>query len=124
ELLSLKRADAYVAMDPKFSKLVLPQGVVDLAENRPSADVTLIASKASLVARQDLHSALQYLLVRAAMEIHGRPAIFQRGDEFPKPEAIDLRISPEAAHVYQAGPSILRRLLPFWLAELLQRLLI
>jgi hypothetical protein len=124
ELMTLRRADAYVTLEPKFSKLVLPQGVVDLAADQPHADVIMIGSKASLVARPELHSALQYLLVRAAMEVHGRPAIFQRGDEFPKPEAIDLPISPEAAHVYQAGPSILRRLLPFWLAELLQRLLI
>lgn len=124
ELIGFKRADAYVARDPMFSKLVLPQGVADLAANRPPADVPLIASKASLVVRKDLHSALQYLLLRAAVEVHARPAIFQRADEFPAPEAIDLPISAEAAHAYKAGPSLLRRTLPFWLAELLQRLLV
>jgi TRAP-type uncharacterized transport system substrate-binding protein len=124
ELLGFRRADAYVALDPKFNKLVLPQGIADLAANRPPADVPLIASKASLVVRRDLHSALQYLLLRAAIEVHSPPAIFQRAGEFPAPEAIDLPISPEAAHVYKSGPSILRRTLPFWLAELIQRLLI
>jgi hypothetical protein len=119
-----KRADAYVARYPKFSKLVLPQGAADLAMNRPPTDVPLIASKASLVVRRDLHTALQYLLVRAAIEVHGEPGIFQHDDEFPAPEAIDLPISPEAIHIYKAGPSILQRMLPFWLAELFERVLV
>jgi TRAP-type uncharacterized transport system substrate-binding protein len=124
ELMGLKRADAYVALAPKFSKLVLPQGVADLGLNRPPADVPLIASKASLAVRRNLHAALQYLLVRAALEVHAGPGIFQHDDEFPAPEKIDLPMSDEALHVYKAGPSILQRTLPFWLAELLQRLLV
>jgi TRAP-type uncharacterized transport system substrate-binding protein len=124
ELMGFKRADAYVALYPRFSKLVLPQGVADLGANRPPADVPLIAAKASLVVRRDLHTALQYLLIQAALEVHGRPGIFQRADEFPAPEAIDLPLSDEARHLYKSGPSILQRKLPFWLAELLQRLAI
>jgi hypothetical protein len=124
ELMGFKRADAYVALYPRFSKLVLPQGVADLGANRPPEDVPLIASKASLVVRRDLHTALQYLLIQAAIEVHGRPGIFQRADEFPAPEAVDLPLSDEARHLYKSGPSILQRKLPFWLAELLQRLAI
>jgi TRAP-type uncharacterized transport system substrate-binding protein len=124
ELMGFKRADAYVALYPRFSKLVLPQGVADLGTNRPPADVPLIASKASLVVRRDLHPALQYLLIQAAIEVHGRPGIFQRADEFPAPEVIDLPLSDEARHLYKSGPSILQRKLPFWLAELIQRLAI
>src|SRR5271168_2748239 len=124
ELMGFKRADAYVALYPRFSKLVLPQGVADLGANRPPVDVPLIASKASLVVRRDLHAALQYLLIQAAIEVHGRPGIFQRADEFPAPEAIDLPLSDEARHQYKSGPSILQRKLPFWLAEVLQRLAI
>jgi TRAP-type uncharacterized transport system substrate-binding protein len=124
EPMRFKRADAYVARDPKLSKLVLPQGAADLAMNLPSSDIPLIASKASLAVRRDLHTALQFLLVRAAIEVHTAPGIFQRADEFPAPEAIDLPISTEAIHVYKAGPSILQRTLPFWLAELLERVLV
>jgi TRAP-type uncharacterized transport system substrate-binding protein len=124
KLMGFERADAYVALYPRLSKLVLPQGVADLGANRPPADVPLIASKASLVVRRDLHPALQYLLIQAAIEVHGRPGIFQRADEFPAPEAIDLPLSDEARHLYKSGPSILQRKLPFWLAELLQRLAI
>ena len=123
-LMTWRRADAYVALNPKLSKLLLPEGVVDLATNRPPTDVALIASKANLVVRRDLHPALQYLLLRAAMEVHAGAAIFQRSGEFPAPEVTDLPISDYAARIYKSGPSILQRTLPFWLAELVQRLLI
>lgn len=118
------RADAYIALLPYLSKVVLPMGVASLSENRPPADVTLIAPKASLVVREDLHPALQYLLIDAAMKIHGGPGVFNRAGEFPAAEMMDLPLSEEANHVYRSGPSFLRRHLPFWLAELAQRLLI
>jgi TRAP-type uncharacterized transport system substrate-binding protein len=123
-LLSFKRADAYVAIEPTLSKLVLPRGVADLATDRPSQDTNLIASKASLAVRNDLHPALQYLLLQAAMQVHSRPNIFQRAGEFPAAEQIDLPLSEEARQMYRAGPSFLHRVLPFWLAELVRRLLI
>jgi hypothetical protein len=122
-LLSFKRADAYVAIEPTLSKLVLPQGVADLAANRPAQDTNLI-SKASLAVRNDLHPALQYLLLQAAMQVHSRPNIFQRAGEFPAAEEIDLPLSEEARQMYRTGPSFLHRVLPFWLAELVRRLLI
>ena len=109
---------------PRSANSCCPQGVADLGSNRPPADVPLIASKASLVVRRDLHPALQYLLIQAAIEVHGRPGIFQRADEFPASEATDLPLSGEARHLYKSGPSILQRKLPSQLAELLQRLAI
>lgn len=123
-LISFPRADAYVALDPTLSKLTLPRGVADLATDRPPRDTVLIASKASLAVRPSLHPALQYLLLQAAIEMHSRPGIFQRAGEFPAAEAIDLPISEEARHIYRSGPSFLERSLPFWLAELVQRVLI
>lgn len=124
KLLGFPRADAYVALNPDLSKLVLPRGVADLANNRPPEDTPLIASKASLAVRSDLHQALQYLLLRAATEVHSRPGIFQRAGEFPAAEAIDLPLSDEARHFYRSGSTFLQRTLPFWLAEFIQRILI
>jgi TRAP-type uncharacterized transport system substrate-binding protein len=45
------RADAHVALRPYLSKLVLPRGVADLARDRPSRDLTLLATTASLEER-------------------------------------------------------------------------
>ena len=124
QLLGFPRADAYVALFPVLSKLVLPAGVADLAANRPPRDTPLIASKASLAVRSDLHPALEALLLRAATEVHGRPTMFQRAGEFPAPEEIDLPLSKDARTFYRSGPSFLQRVLPFWLAEFVQRMLI
>jgi len=40
---------------PFLSKATVPRGAGDLAKDLPPADVTLFASKASLVVRKDLH---------------------------------------------------------------------
>jgi hypothetical protein len=118
---SVPRADAFVALYPYLSKLVLPAGVIDLAEPSPATDVVLIAPKSSLVIRRDLHPALQYLLLEAAVEIHSKPGIFQRAGQFPAAEAVDLPLSPYAREFYRTGMPFLQRHLPFWLAVFLEQ---
>jgi len=123
-LAGFPRADAYIALLPFLSKVVLPMGVANLAQNRPPEDVVLLAPKAALVVRRDLHPALQYLLIDAAQKIHSGPGIFNAAGTFPAAEAIDLPLSDEARQMYKSGPGFLRRNLPFWLAELVQRMLL
>ena len=123
-LANVTRADAYVALYPYLSKLVLPAGVGDMAENRPPTDVTLLAPKASLVVRRDLHPAIQYRLLEAAAQIHSGAALFRKAGEFPAPESIDLPLSDHARQFYKTGPPFLQRHLPFWLAVLVQQLLV
>lgn len=123
-LATYPRADAYVALFPSLSKLVLPAGVVDLAKNIPPSDVTLLAVQESLAVRKDLHPALQYILLEAASEVHGGPGIFQKAGRFPAPEAIDLPLSDQARNFYKSGRPFLYRYLPFWLSGLTERLLI
>ena len=118
------RADAYVALYPYLSKLRLPAGVGNLATNRPPADVDLIAPKASLIVRRDLHPAIQYLLLEAAKEIHSVPNIFQGADQFPAGQRGDLPLSQTATQYYKSGAPFLQRYLPFWLAILASRILL
>lgn len=118
------QADAYVALYPFLSKVVVPRGVRDLAKDQPPADVVLIAAKASLVVRKDLHPAIQLLLLNTAMQIHSGPGIFQRASEFPAAEAIGLPLSDEALRFYKSGPPFLHNYLPFWVAELIGKLII
>jgi TRAP-type uncharacterized transport system substrate-binding protein len=110
------RADAHVALRPYLSKLVVPRGVVDLPRDRPAKDLTLVATKTSLVVRRDLHTAIQYLLLEAASEVHGAPGVFNKAGEFPAAEPIDLPLSTSAHEYYRSGSPFLQRNLPFWLA--------
>jgi TRAP-type uncharacterized transport system substrate-binding protein len=123
-LFSTRRADTFVALYGYLNKLVLPAGVVDMAENRPPTDVLLIAPKASLVVRSDLHPAIQYLLLEAASQVHSRPGLFRTAGQFPAPESIDLPLSREARQFYKTGSPYLQRHLPFWLAVLVQQFLV
>ena len=123
-LASFPRADAHLALNPYLNKLVLPAGVADLGRNIPPADVVLVAPKASLVVRGDLHPAVQYLLLEAAAEIHSRPGLFHRAGEFPALEAIDLPLSEAARQFSRSGRPFLQRYLPFSLAALAERLLV
>ena len=106
------RADAYVALFPSLSKVVLPTGVADLEHNIPPSDVTLLAVEASLVARKDLNPAIQYLLLAAAAEIHGGPEIFDEPGRFPAAEAVDLPLSQPAPGVLRVGVPFVYRVLP------------
>jgi TRAP-type uncharacterized transport system substrate-binding protein len=124
QIAGFPRADAYVALFPYFSKLLLPMGVGNMAENRPPADVTLIAAKATLVVRKDLHPAIQFLLLDVATQIHGGPGIFHKAAQFPAAEAIDLPLSDDARSFYTSGRPFLQRYLPFWLAVLAGQLLV
>jgi hypothetical protein len=124
EVASFARADAFVALYPFLNKLTLPAGVVDLLTNRAPADVVLLAPKASLAVRGDLHSAIQYLLLTAAAKIHSQPGIFQRAEQFPAAESIDFPLSDEAQRFYKSGRPFLQEHLPFWLATLVERAIV
>jgi TRAP-type uncharacterized transport system substrate-binding protein len=121
---SYLHADALIAIYPFLHKLVLPAGVVDLSTNRPPADVVLLAPKASLAVRADLHSALQYLLLDAAVQIHSQPGVFQKAGQFPAAESIDLPLSGEAHRFYKSGRPFLQGYLPFWIATLVEKTLV
>jgi TRAP transporter TAXI family solute receptor len=121
---SFPHTDAYVALYPYLNKVVVPAGLGDLAKNRPATDVTLFAPKASLVVRKDLSSAIQFLLLTAAVQIHSGPGVFQRAGQFPAAEAIDVPMSGDALQFYKSGRPFLQNYLPFWMASLVGRLLI
>ena len=123
-LCGFPHTDALVALYPFLNKVVLPGGVADLAQDQPPTDVTLIAAKASLVVREDLHSALQYLLLNAAAEIHSEPSIFNRANAFPAAEAIDVPLSNDAVRFYKSGLPFLHDYFPFWMAALIGKLII
>jgi TRAP-type uncharacterized transport system substrate-binding protein len=118
------RADAFVALYPFLHKLTLPAGVADLKQNRPPNDVVLLATKASLVVRRDVHPAIQYRLLEAASQVHSGAGLFHAAGQFPAAETIDLPLGPHARQFYKTGPPFLQRHLPFWLAVLVQQLLV
>jgi TRAP transporter TAXI family solute receptor len=124
KLMSLGRAEADSRRFPFLTKLTLPSGTIDLALNVPDHDIAMVGTKAMLVARDSLHPALIDLLVDAAREIHGHQGYFEAAGEFPGTAPVDIPVSPFADEHKRFGPSFLRRYLPFWLANLVERAII
>jgi TRAP-type uncharacterized transport system substrate-binding protein len=116
------QAEAYGRRFPFLTPVTLPRGVVDLAADKPARDVHLVAPTATLVARADLHPALVQLFVEAAQQIHGGAGWFQRQGDFPNAHDNERPLHPEAERIYSHGEPLLQRYLPFWLANLIDRM--
>jgi TRAP transporter TAXI family solute receptor len=123
-LMSFVQANAYQRRFPFLTRLTLPQGVADLVRDYPPEDVRVLAPTANLVIHENLHPALQTLLLQVVSEVHGHSGFFQSAGEFPAYLDPLLPLSPEAARYFQSGPPFLQRYLPFWLAVLIDRLIV
>lgn len=121
-LLEFGNAEAYARRYGYLSPVVLPRGVADLARDVPGHDVPLVAATTSLVAREDTHPALVELFVQAASRIHGSPGWIARAGQFPSPANTELPLAKDAERFYRSGPPLLQRYLPFWLANLIDRM--
>ena len=121
-LFEFAQAEAYARRFGFVSSLRLPRGVVDLARDLPPRDVALVAATSTIAARGKTHPAIVQLFVQAAREVHGGPGWFARAGDFPRAESPELPLAEEAARFYQSGPPLLQRYLPFWLANLVDRM--
>ena len=122
QLFDFAQAEAYARRFPFLNAVTLPRGVVDLARDLPPADVHLVAPMATLLARESLHPALVQLFVQAAQQVHGAPGWFQRKGDFPHALDAERPLADEAQRVYRSGTPWLQRYLPFWLANLADRM--
>ena len=124
KLMSFAQDRAYQRRFPFLTKLTFPQGVADLVRDFPPTDIKVLAPTANLIVRDDLHPALQTLLLQAASEVHGKSGFFQDAGEFPSYKDQMLPLSPDAARYFKSGAPFLQRYLPFWLAVLVDRLIV
>lgn len=122
-VMNMRRADAYVRRLPHLHKVELPEGVVDLAGNIPAQPLTMIALTANLIARENLHPVVIELLLQAVREVHGGPTLLHAAGRFPAPIDLELPLATDAERFYKERPSLLRRVLPFWVAVWAERVL-
>ncbi len=121
-LYDFAQADAYSRRFPFLTPVTLPRGVVDLAGDVPPRDVHLIAPTATLLARAETHPALLQLFMQAAQQVHGNAGWFQRKGDFPKAGGTEQPLAKEAQRFYASGTPVLQRYLPFWFANLIERM--
>ena len=121
-LFEFEQAEAYSRRFRYLGPVVLPRGVADLVKDIPPRDVRLIAPTTMLVARESTHPALMQLFIQAAHKIHGEPGWIARAGQFPSAQNIELPLAREAERYFRSGPPLLQRYLPFWLANLVDRM--
>ena len=121
-LMDFPQNEAYGRRFPFLTPVTLPRGVVDLAGNVPANDVRLVASTTSLLTRADTHPALLQLFAQHAQTLHSGAGWFNRAREFPSTRHSELEIAPEADRAINEPVPLLQRYLPFWLANLIQRM--
>ena len=122
-LVTFKRAEAYVKIIPYLHILDVPQGSFDLKRNFPSQDMKLLATTTNLLVDDRMNPAIQFLFLEAAREINGRGSFFAQRGEFPSYKDSILPDSPVAVHYEQNHYPLLSNYVPFWLAELINRLI-
>ena len=106
--------------------------MVDFRRNIPAADTALVSTMAALIVREDLHPALTNLMTQAIVEVHSKPVIDAKGEAalfshaaaFPVAADPEFPLADEARRVYRSGPPFLQRYMPFWLATMLDRLVV
>ena len=123
-LASLDQVEGLAQRYPYFRPITLKRGAVDPARDLPAADVHLLATTANLVVREDLHPALDYMLLEAAKQVHSQPSLINRPGDFPSPRDTDYPLSDQADRYFKHGQPFLQNYLPFWVAIYVQRMLL
>jgi TRAP-type uncharacterized transport system substrate-binding protein len=121
KLMNFRQAEAYTRLIPALSHVVLPQGILDVSKKMPSQDVHLLAVTTSLIVRKDLHPALIYLLLDAAVEIHSNVGWVNKKGEFPSLKELSFPSSNYSERFYKSGRPFLLDYLPFGIAAFVDR---
>ncbi len=124
KLMNFRLAEAYTRRFPALSQVVLPKGILDLSKIKPAMDIHLLATTTNLIVRKDLHPAMMFLLLDAAMDIHSDAGWVNKAGEFPSPKSQDFPLSDIAERFYKSGRPFLLDYLPFWMAAYIDRMIL
>jgi TRAP transporter TAXI family solute receptor len=121
---SMLHSEAFARNLDFVTPLTVPRGVIDIKTDLPDQDISTVAVTANLLVRSDLHPALMYLLLDAASEIHGHQSLLADAGTYPNAKRQDVPVAAEAERFYRQGKPFLQRYLPFWMANLIDRMLV
>jgi len=116
------RAEALIREMPFLQILNVPMGGFSLQRNFPERDINLLTPTTNLLIDDRMHPALQFLFLEATREINGKASFFAKQGEFPSFQNLVLPESPVAMHYEKNGSPLLMLYFPFWIAELIDRL--
>ena len=121
-VLSFERALAYSKNFRAFAPITMPEGLVDIGKDLPPKDIDLVSPVAILAVHDDFYGALKSLFMSMMTETHDKEGPFSDYGDFPSRGHIDLPLASEAERYFEHGSNFLQKYLPFWLADLVDRL--
>ncbi len=112
---SLKRIPAYTKQFPYLSAYPIPEGALSLKSNIPKHDLNLLATTATLVAKEGLPDDLVRFITIQVKKTSTEKV-------FPTPKYVDIPIHPEAKKYLTKGESLLEKIFPYWIASNIDKL--
>ena len=112
-LTSFRREVAYTRKFRGLTPVKIPEGLLDLKDNIPAENITLLSPSALLVARDTINPRLVELLLKVAQAVHGPGDLLDPPLKFPSLEGVDVPINEAAETYLTSGESFLSRNLPY-----------
>ena len=123
-LVNFRRAAAYQARLPFVHTIEVGEGLLDLANDSPQADIITLAPSAILLVNDSFHPALTPLILAAAGEVMKQGSLLDAPGSYPTAGPQSLPLLKEAAYFHSSGLPLLQRYLPFRIASLADRYII
>jgi len=115
-LVEFKRAKALSHYFPFLKAYIIHEGSLDLKENIPSKDISLLATTATLVTHNQVDNRLIRLVTKKIKESS------REGDLFPSHNYLEIPIHPASQKYLLHGDSFLEKIFPYWIASNIDRL--
>ena len=112
-LTSFRREIAYTRKFRGLTPVKVPEGLLDLKDNIPSENITLLSPSALLVARDTINPRLVELVLKVAQAVHGPGDLLDPPLKVPSLEGVDVPINEAAETYLTSGESFLSRNLPY-----------
>lgn len=123
-LMTDRRHLAYAGRYQFVVTLHVGEGMLDMARNIPREEKVMVGVTAMLAVRAGIHPDLVRLLLGAADRVHREGGLLERPGQFPSEANLDLPLNEQARRYLRNGPSWLERTFPFWVAGLLDRIVL
>ena len=123
-IFELTHALAYDKNLPFVNVVTLPASSIDIANQIPPKDISLLATTTTLAVRKDMHDSLQMMLLMATKDAQRltKNQFSSNEDKFPAYLDTTIPISKAATQYYDYGIPQTMRYLPFWLAGFIDRM--
>lgn len=121
EIIPIPNVEGYARRLPYLSPVTLFRGVLDPKQPpMPPEDMSMLAARATLMARDGLHPDLARLIVRELPGVLPVPYVGEL-DAFPSLSRTRFAVNPDAEKFLEEGPTPLEAFLPFEVASPLSR---